>query len=236
MFKILLLLASFFFASSLAAPVGDELVKLSVQGTLFALNRESLVSHDWLVAKMLESEVPTQMEGDKLYLNVDAPSFRLIYNILEGIAPLEAVVPRLSGPETALLETTAQYLMCHSLLEQFSVLKTGFESEINDLQKQLEEKEQEINRIKGEIQEHAVDVAVLKHMEDSDICALECSSCNRIPKGRCIVTGNARFVDGKLSCSKCLKEYNGRYIDILDRKTLLSWTQAVSNKKPNWRN
>jgi hypothetical protein len=74
--------ALFLTVQLLEPPVSSEdTISLSVQGSLFVLKRKSIVSFDWMVARMLASSIPSSYHNDMIYIDVDSASFRIILSI-----------------------------------------------------------------------------------------------------------------------------------------------------------
>jgi hypothetical protein len=61
--------------------LGKDYISLSVQGSIFVLQRDFVVSQNWMVTKMMTSEIPCPIINGCFYLDVDQVSFRLIVRI-----------------------------------------------------------------------------------------------------------------------------------------------------------
>jgi hypothetical protein len=62
----------------------EETISLSVQGNLFVLKRQAILSFDWMIARMLTTSVPLAKHKGMIYIDVDSTSFRIILAILQG--------------------------------------------------------------------------------------------------------------------------------------------------------
>lgn len=122
-------------------------LKLSVQGTLLALDREKCMSHDWLLSRMLTSGVPHQTLGGVPYLDVDPVSFRVILSIMQGMTDLSLEVSRISSAELALLRSTARYLCCEEIERELGTIVSEHASQLCKLE---ENHEAEVSKLKGE--------------------------------------------------------------------------------------
>ncbi|KAJ3412365.1 hypothetical protein HDV05_000839 [Chytridiales sp. JEL 0842] len=132
----------------------EDAITLSVQGTIFVLKLEFVLSHDWMIAKIVTSDVPFTSVNGLVYLDVDAASFRLIVAILKCIATVAEVAPKLSGVELSLLIATARYLHCTDIAEDLQRVKSGHERE-------LENEKNENNRLQEEIKAHQEEIKAL---------------------------------------------------------------------------
>ena len=94
-----------------------EFIKLSVQGVFLILKRDMVMSHDWILSKILTSDIPWDKTSDdgQYYIDVDPTSFRLIVSILTGITDLDSASQYLSTMDLASLKATTTYLMLESL-------------------------------------------------------------------------------------------------------------------------
>ena len=108
----------------------DKTVLLSVGGSLFMLNKEFILSHDWMLSKMLTSDVPFKTLNGQIYIDIDPISFRLIVSVLQGVMQLELDAPRMSNAELVLLKSTARYLLCHEIEKQLELIISGHTEEI----------------------------------------------------------------------------------------------------------
>lgn len=74
------------------------------------------------------------MSGDQYYIDVDAPSLRIIYNILQGLMQVTDL-QTLSGIEIALVHSTAEYLLCSEIVNASRELIDSTRREL-DLEKE----------------------------------------------------------------------------------------------------
>lgn len=121
----------------------DEWTQLSVQGCLFRLPTKMVKSTDWILAKILTSEIPWAKTSDgQIYVDVDPTSFRLILGILSGIVSLSSGdADTLCGTDLTLLKATSRYLMLDKVTERVKGILTGHVEAIH-------EKDQEIAALK----------------------------------------------------------------------------------------
>ena len=131
--------------------IDDEDVLLSVQGSLFILNKSDIIKHDWMLAKIFSSQVPFKKVNDQYYIDVDPSSFRILLSILRGLTTLENELTRISTNEINLLFSTAQYLMLEKIEKELGTflknnkpLKNMYEI-VNSFN-QLERKSAELNK------------------------------------------------------------------------------------------
>ena len=119
---------------------------LSVQGALFILPKKTILSHDWILSKILTSEIPWKGSSDdgQYYIDVDPTSFRLILSILNGTVSLSLDANKLSTVDLALVKATARYLMLDSIVHDIEGIKDGFE-------RLLDEKETRIYNLENEL-------------------------------------------------------------------------------------
>ncbi|KAI8898485.1 hypothetical protein BC833DRAFT_657802 [Globomyces pollinis-pini] len=118
----------------------NEFVSLSVQGSLFVLNRKTVVSMDWMVSTMLSSTIPSKIHLGSVYIDCDPTSFRLILSILRGITDMKSELPRLSSIDLCLLKSTANCLLCDKIVKQIENCESELEGSLNenkDLEAQL---------------------------------------------------------------------------------------------------
>ena len=97
-------------------------VSLSVQGSLFVLQRRLVLSFD---STMLMSDVPSSTYNGLLYVDSDPNCFRMILSILRGMITVESEVSRISAIELSLLKATARYLLCDNIVKEIETSKTS---------------------------------------------------------------------------------------------------------------
>jgi hypothetical protein len=169
-----------------------EFVPFSIQGSLFVLRRDFILSHDWLLATMLQSDIPTPSVNGQLFLDVDVISFRVILSILKGTIRIDSI--QVSDLEMTLLIATADYLLCEKISEALHESQFGY-------QKTLAMKNQEISQLK----ERADTLNALKKYPISLI------KCNGYKTHRSFNTcgttlmllGPATLHDNQLECKVC---------------------------------
>ena len=95
--------------------MGDIMIlKFSVQGSFFAFPARNVLSHEWLVKTIVETNLPKDKFGDAYYIDCDCDSFRFIYQLLNSQATFEDVL-KMSPLSIAILRTTARYLLCFEI-------------------------------------------------------------------------------------------------------------------------
>lgn len=110
----------------------DESVGLSVKGQYFIIKKSTIESYDWILSKILTSEIAWEKTSDngQIYLDVDPISFRIILGILDGTFDISQDVPNLSRPELALLKSTTRYLMLDDVYEELQGFETCMMTEV----------------------------------------------------------------------------------------------------------
>jgi hypothetical protein len=102
--------------------VADEaFVKFSVQGSSFMLPRAAVEAIDWMPRNMINSPLKGDLVNDVHYLDCDASSFRMLYQIGKGGQDVSDF-SHLSCLEISLLKNTAQYLAMSEVLPQLDQL------------------------------------------------------------------------------------------------------------------
>ena len=128
-----------------------DIVKLSVQGQLFALPRESVLKHDWMVATLVTTNIPTDKIGDAFYIDCDGPSFRCLFSLLTGTMNI-CHLDSLHQIERCLLLSTAQFLApSHELtlkIEQEMSKSVSFEKELKSIRESAISKQIEFAALK----------------------------------------------------------------------------------------
>jgi hypothetical protein len=112
--------------------VSEDLVSLSVQGSVFVLKSLAILSFDWMVARMLISSVPSSKYNDMIYIDVDPTCFRILLSILQGITDLTLEASRISTTELTLLKSTAAYLLCDNIVHEIETFETEFQTLLAD--------------------------------------------------------------------------------------------------------
>ena len=129
----------------------DPVIKLSVQGSYFELDRESFLKHDWMPATMLQSDMGKATVSGALFLDCDSVSFRMIWSLLQGVSTVSEAANQ-EIPTINLLISTAKYLCCNELVEHLG--------EVLDIEKlkgkALEEMRAEINSLKNQLETHSM--------------------------------------------------------------------------------
>ena len=144
--------------SNLNVGEGDTPVGLSVQGQYFIVRKSVIESHDWILSKILSSDISWEMTSDngQIYLDVDPTSFRIILSILNGTFNISQDAKMLPRSDFALLKSTARYLMLDNVYENLCQIETGFVAEYNAMRLkkdkeifEIEEQNRELRRKTG---------------------------------------------------------------------------------------
>jgi hypothetical protein len=116
--------------------VADEaFVKFSVQGSSFMLPRAAVEAIDWMPRNMINSPLKGDLVNDVHYLNCDAQSFRMLYQIGKGDQDVSDL-SHLTSLEISLLKNTAQYLAMNELLPALEHIRS---SKVEPLNKENED-------------------------------------------------------------------------------------------------
>lgn len=114
----------------------EDFIKLSVQGAFFVLKKSMVLSHDWILAKIVTSDIPwdkTSNDG-QIFVDVDQTSFRVILSLLSGGLDLKGDSNHFSVIDLTLLLSTARYLMLgEKLIEEIEGLLNNAETTIKEL-------------------------------------------------------------------------------------------------------
>ena len=199
-----------------------ETVKLSVQGQLFVLPRESVLKHDWMVSTLVTTSIPADMVGEAFYIDCDGPSFRCIYALLSGKMNFSQVelLPQI---ERGLLLSTAQYLAPgHTLtlkIEQEMSKSVSLEKELKSTREsQISEKikfafmEESFNTLKASSEEMSANHKRVENIDANENTVFEIYKCKAYrtyrPGNICGLT-TLQLSSGKISapnCQHCEKE------------------------------
>jgi len=106
----------------------DTEIHLSVQGNYFIVQKSLIEAHNWILSKIISSDIPWRKTSDKgqIFLDIDPVSFRIILAILNGTFSIHLPkdIDSLSFGDLALLKATARYLMLDEVYEALD-LKEG---------------------------------------------------------------------------------------------------------------
>jgi hypothetical protein len=130
--------------------MSTEFVKLSVQGSLFILSKEMIMSQDWILNKIISSTIPWQkVSDDQIYIDIDPSSFRFIVSVLNGQMVLPDDMKHLTPMDLDVLKVTARYLMLPSSTIEIHI--SNIQGEMQKLEEQIEklvhEKDGLVNRL-----------------------------------------------------------------------------------------
>jgi hypothetical protein len=191
----------------------EESIKLSVQGAFFILKKEMIMSHDWILSKILTSDIPWEMASSdgQVFIDVDPTAFRLIISVLNGIMDLSTDLNKLSLMDLALMKATTRYLMLHSLADEIDGIEGGAEKVIQEKEDEIVKKEKEITQMKKKTK----DWDELGEILDTNRAQLVvCQGYNRNRSaGRCIcwslVLGPLAFneeAEKNFTCRECVSQ------------------------------
>jgi hypothetical protein len=208
----------------------NESILTSVQGALFVVKKETILSHDWILSKLITSDIPWQKTSDgQCYIDVDPGCFRLILSILNGIVDIRRDLTKLFGQEMPLLKATARYLLLDTIEKEIESFETGVEEKLRrneELEKKIlalsektktfEEKlrrNEELEEKMLALSERTTFLEVIEELLQD--LKLEFAECNAYrthrPFNQC---GCKKVILGPLSedCSEglCLSSYSGR--------------------------
>mmetsp|Transcript_27770 Transcript_27770/g.62983 ORF Transcript_27770/g.62983 Transcript_27770/m.62983 type:complete len:229 (+) Transcript_27770:23-709(+) len=131
---------------------GDD-VRLSVQGHYFIVERTTITSHDWILSKIISSQIPWKKTSDdgQIFLDVDPNSFRLILAIISQTIDLSQDVGCLSRSDLVLLKATARYLMLDKVKEQIEAIETGIMEEIRTKDEEIGEMRRKFDEVQSKV-------------------------------------------------------------------------------------
>lgn len=188
------------------ATQAETMAKFSVQGVLFPVKMEMIMAHDWLLRKVITSEVPWEQAADgQIFLDIDLKSFRFIISILSNVSNLRDDVQKLSCIDLTLIQSTARYLMLESIYEEVGGIKAGFEKELQE----RDEKYQLRNTEMKALEEEATGLhAILTSLNQVDVRMVRCGA--RSKRGsdttcncQSIIIGPLTLKGGAVQCDKC---------------------------------
>ncbi|KAI8830533.1 hypothetical protein BJ741DRAFT_652263 [Chytriomyces cf. hyalinus JEL632] len=102
----------------------DEFVSLSVQGSLFVLKRDEVLSHKWMIATLVSTPNQGTLHNGILYVNVDPASFRVVFSVLQGLTTLDKSLLKMSVMELELLKASATYLLCDNIVAYIAQMQS----------------------------------------------------------------------------------------------------------------
>lgn len=114
----------------------EERIKFSIQGQYFLLPKSSILAIDWMPRTMITSGLTTNMIDDVHYIDCDASSFRLLYQLGKGDIDMEDLYP-LTNMEIMIIEHTARYLCMVDILPALEEL---YHSAPNAVPRDIQEK------------------------------------------------------------------------------------------------
>ena len=209
--------------------ISDDMVSLSVQGSSFILKKDFVLSHDWMVAKIVTSEIPSTRIHGQIFLDVDPVSFRMIVSILQGITSLKARASKISTSDLALLISTAEYLLCFDIAKELGTIQSDHEKEIN-------RKEAENRRIERENRTLTQALGKFETMEsvfkEKSMKLLECRGYKTRRSGNIcgsvsLLIGHVRLDGDELKCEECDCEPRGYQRELFNSTRAPDLSRAV---------
>jgi len=96
-------------------------IGLSVQGQYFIVKRATIALIDWILSKILSSEISWEKTSDNglIYLDIDPSSFLLF-----------SMPHSRSRPDLVLLKATARYLLLDKIHSQIAIMYDGIAEEV----------------------------------------------------------------------------------------------------------
>ena len=179
--------------------IDEYFVHLSVQGSLFVLEKSLVLNYDWILCKIINGLIPWKRINDNVYyINCDATSFRCILNLLMHTDV--SSVSDLSPIDFKILQRTKDYLMIdepnlNSVIDNYvgketekdcllEKLRNKFDrmkrekddlnSENKFLVNQLMEKGASYDELKKKIKDLKEDIEDIEHRLRRDIRKLRC--------------------------------------------------------------
>ena len=131
-----------------------EFVELCLRGQSLLLPSSDIMKHDWLVRKMLTTDLPSRRTSNgALYLDLDATSFHTVYQILSGVLILDdetlCQLDRLS------LKTAADYMGCTSFRHQIEEYEASLKKDSDAQQARIRDLEAENAKLKTQLESGA---------------------------------------------------------------------------------
>jgi hypothetical protein len=95
---------------------------------------KDIVSHDWLLKKIVENRDTWQtvMSGDQFYIDVDSISLHIIFSMLQKTIPVNEL-HNLSDRELLLVKTSAEYLSCLDIANNIQTILDTKRNEISEI-------------------------------------------------------------------------------------------------------
>jgi hypothetical protein len=177
----------------------DEFVLLSVRGALFRLRKDTILATNWVLSKILTSEIPWDKTADgQFYVDADPTSFRIILSIISGVLDVAQEASSFSGAELVLLKVTARYLLLEDIAKQIDGIRIGLDKVVTEQEKELSDLRIKAETL-GEIE------AALEGLQAQ---VLECNAymtCR--PYNQCgyrsVILGDISTKKGELVCGEC---------------------------------
>ncbi|KAI8609172.1 hypothetical protein BC830DRAFT_1173793 [Chytriomyces sp. MP71] len=102
---------------------------LQRDGHLFQLETKFVLSHDWLLAKMLTTDVPCNQVDGTIYLGtVNPTSFQIILSVFQDLLDVSG----LGGEKLTLLISTIRFLVCDKVAEKLESIASEHAKQLQD--------------------------------------------------------------------------------------------------------
>lgn len=192
-----------------------------IRGTMLLLPEASILSHSWLLATILRSDVPCDKVGDAFYLEMDANSFGLVYDILQGSVVVEELL--LSDVSWNLLKVTADFLLCPEISAHCEKKLTLLARKGNMMEKDIIQQNDSIRRLEAENQTYK---DTIQSLADDDMRVLCCDAYRTYRTGnRC--GSRVLMIGGPCGCGEDQKKV--KVIRIRSAEEVMSALNDVPN-------
>ncbi|KAJ3412356.1 hypothetical protein HDV05_000830 [Chytridiales sp. JEL 0842] len=217
----------------------DDFVTLSVQGTPFVLQRDFVLSHDWMPSKVLTSALPFTSVNGQIYLDVDPICFRVIVSVLKGLSDLDSVASKLTSPELALLISMSRYLLiCTEITEPLEKLESSSRTEKTALLEELRAKTERIAALERQLEVANWESQIMDVLESKDLTLLTCHGyITGVPYNRCgrasLLVGPLELNGTDLCCKACNSEVRGAKSKLHKSTKIARLHHAVNHLRNN---
>lgn len=199
----------------------DKFLELCLRGSSLLLPLSEVLKYDWLVSRMLASEVPSHRTASgALYLDWDPKPFRFIWDVLIGSFLLdEKTMSQLYKSEGfasfCKLKATADYLCWSTIYESFDAFEVSKGKEEEKLQMKIRaievSKQKEVGELQVKIRDlesqllkkqAIIDSGIESRMLNSDCAVLNvaCGAFRKYRSGNRCGNEAVLFVDGSTNC------------------------------------
>ena len=155
---------------SIEQPEEDPLVRLSVSGTPFTVRSELIINTDWVLSRLVESEIPWKsMDEGRYFVDADPIAFRWALHF----AKFNSLPEEMSKSELESLRCLGEFLCFDELLKCLDRINTSqgaLEREVIQLRQAIEEVKRHTMKV-GEVQRN--EIALKRAREEQVRRALE---------------------------------------------------------------